>query len=230
MTTNSKETWDIREVSLLQRPNKTFTVIAISIGSLENTVKVVFNNLREYAGPAKDTHKNYGVATLLSLDWASYKSASYDEMNKTLKTLQAKTKNANLALLVLPDKNPTAYALFKIIVDRELGLNSLCITRRCVQKPVGKKMSNIILKLNLKATGVNHSTYKSAISRIMPDTLVLGADVTHPGTGAIPGSPSIAAIVGSVGDTGGRFLGSMRLQNQSRKEVSLLKFTGPRFY
>ncbi|KAH9867104.1 hypothetical protein IAQ61_007696 [Plenodomus lingam] len=37
-------------------------------------------------------------------------------------------------------------------------------------------------------------------------------DVTHPGPGALLGTPSIAAIVGSVDQHGGKFLGSMRLQ------------------
>tara|TARA_R110002003_G_scaffold138_10_gene12728 strand:+ start:9272 stop:9577 length:306 start_codon:yes stop_codon:yes gene_type:complete len=37
-------------------------------------------------------------------------------------------------------------------------------------------------------------------------------DVTHPGPGSLFGTPSIAAIVGSVDQYGGKFLGSMRLQ------------------
>jgi hypothetical protein len=46
----------------------------------------------------------------------------------------------------------------------------------------------------------------------MQNTLVLGADLSHPGPGAIQGCPSIAAIFASVDDDGGKFLGSMRLQ------------------
>lgn len=38
------------------------------------------------------------------------------------------------------------------------------------------------------------------------------SDVTHAGPGSLNGTPSIAAIVGSVDKDGGKFLGSMRLQ------------------
>ena len=183
-------------------------------------MSAVFDNLKNYAGPPKGNISNYSVATLASLEWAPCDTASYDDMKEKLMNLQTQTENANLALLVLPDNNPTAYALFKNIADRELGIHSLCVTRRCIQGQLGKKISNIVLKLNLKAAGVNHTTNQGAIFRTMADTLVLGADVTHPGNGAIPGTPSIATIVGSVGSSGGRFLGSMRLQNQAKKEVS----------
>lgn len=56
----------------------------------------------------------------------------------------------------------------------------------------------------------------------METALVLGADVTHPGPGSVPGCHSIAAIVGSVDRHAGRFLGSMRLQRTPRAEVSIL--------
>lgn len=42
------------------------------------------------------------------------------------------------------------------------------------------------------------------------------SDVTHAGPGSLPGTPSIAAIVGSVDECGGKFLGSMRLQPKDK--------------
>jgi eukaryotic translation initiation factor 2C len=38
------------------------------------------------------------------------------------------------------------------------------------------------------------------------------SDVTHAGPGSLLGTPSVAAVVGSVSQNGGKFLGSMRLQ------------------
>jgi eukaryotic translation initiation factor 2C len=38
------------------------------------------------------------------------------------------------------------------------------------------------------------------------------SDCTHPDSNSLAGTPSIAAIVGSVDAKGGKFLGSMRLQ------------------
>lgn len=76
------------------------------------------------------------------------------------------------------------------------------------------------MKFNSKFGGTNHST--AAVRSRMQKTLVLGADLSHPGPGSIHGCPSIAAIVGSVDENGGRFLGSMRLQimDQTDREVS----------
>jgi eukaryotic translation initiation factor 2C len=74
------------------------------------------------------------------------------------------------------------------------------------------------MKMNLKASGINHTT--RFLEDIFSKTLVLGADVTHPSSGSTPGCPSIAAIMGSVDDRSGRYLGSMRLQDREKKEVS----------
>jgi eukaryotic translation initiation factor 2C len=74
------------------------------------------------------------------------------------------------------------------------------------------------MKMNLKASGINHTT--RFLEDIFSKTLVLGADVIHRSSGSIPGCPSIAAIVGSVDDRSGRYLGSMRLQDREKKEVS----------
>jgi eukaryotic translation initiation factor 2C len=77
------------------------------------------------------------------------------------------------------------------------------------------------MKANLKMGGINHSAFSKCgnIADWLKTTLVLGADVTHPGNGALLGCPSVAAVVGSVESTGGRFLGSIRLQSESGKEV-----------
>ncbi len=48
--------------------------------------------------------------------------------------------------------------------------------------------------------------------------MLVGIDVTHPGAGAVKGTPSIAAVVGSVDENFAQFPASMRMQ-ESRKEV-----------
>jgi eukaryotic translation initiation factor 2C len=82
-------------------------------------------------------------------------------------------------------------------------------------------MTNVMMKLNLKLGGINHVVQPVA-NRLGKTTMVLGADLVHPGTGAYPGTPSIAAIVGSIDDHAGMCLGSMRLQsvNKIDREVS----------
>lgn len=50
-------------------------------------------------------------------------------------------------------------------------------------------------------------------------TMLVGIDVTHPGLGAVKGTPSIAAVVGNVDDNFAQFPASMRMQ-KPRKEVN----------
>ena len=50
--------------------------------------------------------------------------------------------------------------------------------------------------------------------------MLVGMDVTHPGPGSLKGTPSIAAIVGSVDEHYAQFPASMRIQ-KTRKEVRI---------
>ncbi|KAF2851686.1 Piwi-domain-containing protein [Plenodomus tracheiphilus IPT5] len=94
---------------------------------------------------------------------------------------------------------------------KKKGANFVFLKTDKDSRPFGvQQWGNLMMKVNLKAGGTNH--VNPDVSKLMADTLVLGADVTHPGTVALLGTPSIAAIVGSVDQHGGKFLGSMRLQ------------------
>jgi eukaryotic translation initiation factor 2C len=124
-----------------------------------------------------------------------------------------------LVLLVLKVRSVEAYSRFKDVVDRTTGCHSICMTERVFEGGIASCMRNIMMKANLKGAGSNHTIKDGIIQQIMSDTLVLGADVTHPSGSSILGCPSIAAIVGSVDDHAGRFLGSMRLQSAAKKEV-----------
>lgn len=57
------------------------------------------------------------------------------------------------------------------------------------------------------------------MSRHTVDTIVIGADVTHPGNSATSGTPSIAAVVGSIDDNFMKFPGSMRLQSGRKEDM-----------
>ncbi|KAF1972564.1 stem cell self-renewal protein Piwi [Bimuria novae-zelandiae CBS 107.79] len=65
--------------------------------------------------------------------------------------------------------------------------------------------------------GTNHSAL--GVDKWLSNTLILEADVMHSRPGALFGTPSIAAIVGSTNRLGGTFLGSLRLQNKENKEM-----------
>lgn len=131
-----------------------------------------------------------------------------------------------IAFLLLRTKNAQTYQLFKDIAEREFGLQTICltenpnikfdkVTKQEILKTSDQYFGNVMMKANLKFGGVNHSTKK--VQDLLRSTLVLGANVTHPGVSAIEGYPSIAAIVGPANDKG-KFRESMRLQDQDKKD------------
>jgi len=153
----------------------------------------------------------------------------------------AKAKGANFIVLILPKKNIPAHSTFEDLADRKYGLHSLCLTeapnwkeasfnQKGIQVDSGLKRSlaqyfaNVSMKINLKGNGINHEI--QALKSTFSNTMVLGADVTHPSPGCVPGCPSIAAVVGSIDESGGKYLGSMRIQQRGNKQVS----TYPRLF
>jgi len=67
--------------------------------------------------------------------------------------------------------------------------------------------------------GINHSLDTKSMSMLNRDpTMLVGIDVTHPGPSSIKGTPSIAAVVGSVDSKFAQYCTSMELQ-ESKKEM-----------
>lgn len=145
----------------------------------------------------------------------------------------AEAQKANLVVLVLSSKNQDTYSLFKYFADRLFGIPSIVMVETSNIKGKGwnktgldQYIGNIMMKANLKMGVINQSAVSSKgnIEKYLTDTLVLDSDVTHPSNGALFGCPSVAALVGSVEKTGGRFLGSLSLQSGGSKEVSTKQY------
>lgn len=193
-----------------------------------NTLVLHYNVQNAHNNPVNDVvtgFRRWAGATYRTADVRYAADQRLDRLDhatldQNIRSVMDKGKPVNMAVLVLRSKDIPGYSAFKDLCDRKYGLHALCLTNNRLN---GDKWGNITLKINLKAAGSNHTIAGGLIGGgFMKDTLVMGADVTHPGPGSIPGCPSIAAIVGSVDDHAGRFLGSMRLQRESRTEVSLV--------
>jgi eukaryotic translation initiation factor 2C len=141
----------------------------------------------------------------------------------TVKWLNNFPEKSKIVALLLPRRDISTYQKFKDLTDREFGLRSMCLTetRICATENLNPYFGNVMLKTNLKFGGSNHTTHL-VTEKLKDRLMILGADVTHPGSGAIEGCPSIAAIVGSVGDSGGKYLGSLRLQDQDKKDREII--------
>jgi len=167
-----------------------------------------------------------------------------NDVKEAIKRCQQQSANGKLVILVLERYNIPVYSAFKDVADRIAGLQSLCVTaeknsnKQLGDKGLSQYFANVMMKVNLKQGGLNHTacdenpgegTIRKTLLKEAParSVMILGADVTHPGTNSLVGCPSIAALVGSVDLDGGKFLGSMRLQEKSKKEVNTLRLFRP---
>jgi eukaryotic translation initiation factor 2C len=209
--------WNFANEQLFHRKNPHFTPLVLR-GSRVNVgvANQIFKNLALWSS---DTYKVAKVTRTPLIE------VNTNNLGTISSALERNAGNVNFALFLLDGKNIPAYSSFKDLCDRRYGLHAICLAnQKCKNENDKQRWSNIILKMNLKAAGINHTVNSRLIGPLgsfMETALVLGADVTHPGPGSVPGCPSIAAIVGSVDRHAGRFLGSMRLQRTPRAEVSI---------
>lgn len=119
------------------------------------------------------------------------------------------------------------YSKIKQIADT-LGRHTLCVEagKLVAEKGAKQVASNLALKINLKRGGDNHRL--EAIEKLLGSdkrskTLIMGADVWHPGKGSREGCPSVASVVGSVDANFMTYRGAMRLQAGSQEKIEDLK-------
>jgi eukaryotic translation initiation factor 2C len=128
----------------------------------------------------------------------------------------------DIVVLMLKGKHQGKYSTFKYLADKFFVFHSICVTESNF-KPWGRQghrtqyAANVAMKANLKKSGHNHSV--TGIEATLQKTLILGADLTHAGLGAVEGCPSIAAVVGSMHENAANFRGILELQ--PKEEVGL---------
>ncbi|KAF1972572.1 hypothetical protein BU23DRAFT_569086 [Bimuria novae-zelandiae CBS 107.79] len=84
---------------------------------------------------------------------------------QTHKRLTGTDSHVNMALLVLSRKDIPGYSTFKDLCDRRYGLHSLCLAQpnQCRYAGDGARWSNIVLKIDLKTAGINHTIARGLI-------------------------------------------------------------------
>lgn len=155
--------------------------------------------------------------------------------------------DTDLVVVIFPRNNAsyrTMYQNFKFVMDKVYGLKSICFCEESMVKSKSSKsdddknsrngagrdtgledyMRNICMKINLRLGNHNHEVNLPVIGQESKcNTIVLGADVTHPSAGTIAGTPSVAAVVGSLDNKFARFPGSMRLNTQRQDIIDDMK-------
>lgn len=124
-------------------------------------------------------------------------------------------------LVLLDYRDNYIYPGLKKLCDIDLGVATVCMQLNKALKEQGQDQyfSNVALKVNTKLGGFNHLLDDKDMKWLKQKrTMIVGADVTHPGPTSIDGTPSIAAVVASVDMHFVQYPASMRLQ-ETKKEV-----------
>ena len=154
------------------------------------------------------------------------------------------SKDFNLVVIFLFQKNPDVYAMAKHVFDNLLKLPSQVALQRTISgrapndPPNPMFIKQLLLKINTKLAGINFATLNDCMGVIQRENnygdrlretvnkytdifrrpfMVFGADVTHPDPGD-HGKPSIAAVVGSLNSTLTRY-GAQVMVQASREEM-----------
>ena len=124
-------------------------------------------------------------------------------------------------LVLLDHRDNYIYPGLKKLCDMELGVATVCMQLNKAMKEQGQDQyfSNVALKVNTKLGGHNHLLDDKDMKWLKSKrTMIVGADVTHPGPTSVDGTPSIAAVVASVDGYFVQYPASLRLQ-EAKKEV-----------
>ncbi|CAE6447538.1 unnamed protein product [Rhizoctonia solani] len=141
-----------------------------------------------------------------------------DTIKKALMTINPKPR---IVLIVLSNQDKAIYNGIKHLCDVQLDVLTVCVQAAKFKDDKPQYNANVALKFNAKLGGINHvldpQDKVMGWVRAQP-TMMIGSDVTHPSPGSARGTPSIAAVVGSVDSQFGQFPASLRLQ-ESKKEM-----------
>jgi len=130
-------------------------------------------------------------------------------------------KAISFILVLLQKRDDFIYPGIKQLCSVKFGVRTQCLLLDKALKESGQDqyLSNVALKVNTKLGGINHRLGGDALSWLTREpTMLVGIDVTHPGPASVPGTPSIAGVVGSVDQDFVQFPASLRLQ-KSKQEV-----------
>ncbi|KAH9367008.1 hypothetical protein HPB48_000052 [Haemaphysalis longicornis] len=142
---------------------------------------------------------------------------------ETLAQLRTQYRNLRLVIVVLGDRAKACYAHVKHTADVRLGILTQCVMEKNLTKIKSDSnfaalVTNLCLKINAKLGGINNG-FCGDQEQPFSDTLVIGADVTHPAPGNKE-KPSIAACVGSLDDVPSQYRASIRVQRQENEAVA----------
>ncbi|CAB3381609.1 Hypothetical predicted protein [Cloeon dipterum] len=105
----------------------------------------------------------------------------------------------DLAVVLIPDyiSGQSPYPVVKQVLELKWKMLTQCIRQRTLRKLDKSTVTNILLKINSKLDGKNHSLHRdSRPACFNQNVMIMGADVTHPPPDSKT-CPSVAAVTAS---------------------------------
>lgn len=138
----------------------------------------------------------------------------------------AKTKNYDIIFVIVPGSeqgNASTYSVVKCVAELEFGCLTQCVKASTLTKKFNLSTAkNILLKVNGKLDGINHTFTNQCKPKILDDyVMIMGADVTHPGRDET--MPSIAAVIASHDPKAFQYNVCWRLQKGNLEDIVDLK-------
>ena len=139
---------------------------------------------------------------------------------------RVKTKNIRFLWVILPEKNIPLYSKLKYVADYLHGIHTVCSVGSKLNQEKQRAMyfANEALKWNLKLGGQNLQLKPNSLGIVdQGRTMLVGIDVTHPGSQSVPQTPSIAGVVASVDKQCAQWPASIRAQGNRQEMVEHLR-------
>ncbi|EIW84641.1 argonaute-like protein [Coniophora puteana RWD-64-598 SS2] len=137
---------------------------------------------------------------------------------------QSMTKNKKpptLVVVILPENGNDIYIKVKNFGDVKVGVATQCMKASKCFRAKTQYYANVCLKINVKLGGINTVTDTQTGTNLIADprnpTIVMGADVMHPGPGS--DRPSFTAIVGSVDSNCAKYVASSAVQSSRVENI-----------
>lgn len=103
------------------------------------------------------------------------------------------------------------YNRIKLVGDSKLGVVTQCIDQKNAISMQGSTLGGVCLKMNAKLGGTNHFATVDTTIPLLADTMIIGADVNHPGV-TMYESPSIAVACVALDRDISRYYSTCRFQ------------------
>ncbi|XP_076752627.1 argonaute 2 [Xylocopa sonorina] len=137
---------------------------------------------------------------------------------------EKKKQNMQLVVVILPNID-SAYSSVKQISEINIrgGIVTQCLRSQTLRKLSDATITNILLKINSKLNGVNHTLAPIHRPRCLKvPCIIIGADVTHPSPDATD-IPSVAAVAASYDPNAFQYNIELRLQSPKEEMIQDLQ-------